>query len=138
MRHRVVTVVGLTVLLFGLGSWGLTANMPTSFQVKTYQGIPYVSGGVGAEERDLLHPLGQEYNVKLIFAAQEGNYVADVSIAIVDGRGRKVLDAVSEGPWFYTQLPPGTYSVMAQVGGQTQQRTVQVHQQKQTQLSFYW
>ena len=138
MRHRVVTVIGLTVLLCGLGSWGFTANMPTSFQVKAYQGIPYVSGGVGVEERDLLHPLGREYNVKLIFAAKEGNYFAEVPIAIVDGRGRKVLDAVSEGPWFYTQLPPGMYSVMAQVGGQTQQRTVQVNQQKQTQLQFHW
>ena len=138
MQHRIVTVVGLTVLLFGLGSLGLTANMPTSFQAKAYQGIPYVSGGVGEEERDLLQPLGREYNVKLIFAAKEGNYFAEIAIAIVDSRGRKVLDAVSEGPWFYTQLPPGTYSVMAQVGGRTQQRTVQVNQQKQTQLSFYW
>jgi hypothetical protein len=138
MPYRVGTVIGLTVLLLGLGSWGFPADLPTALQVKTYQGIPYVSGGAGEEERDLLHTLGREYNLKLIFAAKAGNYVSEVSITIANGRGQKVLEAVSEGPWFYTKLPPGTYRVMAQVEGRTQQQVIQVNQQKQTQLQFYW
>jgi hypothetical protein len=138
MRHCVVTIVGLTVLFFGLGSWGFAADQPASPQVKMYQGIPYVSGGVGGEERDLLQAQSQEYNVKLTFAAKAGNYLSEIPIAIMDSQGKKVLEAVAEGPWFYTKLPPGTYSVIAQAEGKAHQQKVQVNQQQQAQLQFSW
>jgi hypothetical protein len=34
----------------------------------------------------------QEHHVKLIFAAKEGNYFAEISVAIVESQGTKVLD----------------------------------------------
>jgi hypothetical protein len=131
-------VIGLALLLLGLKSAGVTAQELSSPQVRTYQGIPYLSGGIGEEERDTLRRLARDYNVQLIFAAKEGYYVSDVHVTIADERGSKVLEAVSEGPWFYTKLPSGKYTIRAQVNGQTQQRVAQVGQQKQTQLQFYW
>jgi hypothetical protein len=138
MLYRVVTLVGLAMLLFGPGSWSFAADVPHAPQVKMYQGIPYVSGGVGDEERDLLQAQGREYNVKLTFAAKEGNYLSDIPITITDSQGRKVLDAVAEGPLFYTKLPPGTYNVIAQADGQMHQRKIQVNQQQLAQLTFAW
>ena len=138
MAHRLIAGMALALLLFGSGSLGLIAAMPASIQVKTYHNIPYVSGGVGDEEIDLLRQVDGAYNVKLIFAATEGNYLSDVHILIEDSQGTKVLEAVSEGPWFYTTLPPGTYKVLAQAEGRTQQQRAQVTQQKRTQLQFYW
>jgi hypothetical protein len=78
------------------------------------------------------------YNVKLIFAATAGNYLADVRVLIEDDQGTKVLEALSKGPWFYTKLPSGTYHVLAQAEGRTQRQKAQVTQQKRTQLQFYW
>ena len=138
MAHRLIAGMALALLLFGSGSLGLTADMPASIQVKTYHNIPYFSGGVGEEEIDLLRQVDGAYNVKLIFAATEGNYLSDVRVLIEDSQGTKVLEAVSEGPWFYTKLPPGTYKVLAQAEGRTQQQRAQVTQQKRTQLQFYW
>jgi hypothetical protein len=138
MTHRLIAGVALALLLFGSWSLGLAADMPASIQVKTYHHIPYFSGGVGDEEIDLLRQVDGAYNVKLIFAASAGNYLADVHILIEDSHGTRVLEAVSEGPWFYTQLPPGTYNVLAQAEGQTRQQRAQVTQQKRTQLQFYW
>ena len=138
MLYRVVTVVSLPMLLFGSGSWSFAANFSSSPQVKMYQGIPYISGGVGDEQRDLLQAQSREYNVQLTFATKEGNYLADIPVTIVDSQGRKVLDAVSEGPLLYTKLPPGTYNMIAQADGQTHQRKVQVNQQQVAQLVFTW
>ena len=138
MLYRVVTAVSLAILLFGLGSWSLAADPPTPPQAKMYQGIPYIRGGVGDEERDLLQTQSREYNVKLTFAAKEGNYLADIPITIVDAQGKKVLEAVAEGPLFYTKLSPGTYTVIAQADGQTHQQKVQVNQQQLAQLLFSW
>jgi hypothetical protein len=106
--------------------------------VQTFQGIPYLSGGVSEEERDGLRQVDGDYNVKLIFAAKEGDYFSDVSVTIENNQGKKILEAVSNGPWFYTRLPPGKYTVLAQVKGQTHRQVTEVNQQKQTQLQFYW
>ncbi len=138
MAHRLVTGMALVLLLFGSGSLGLTADMPASIREKTYNNVPYLSGGVGEEEIDLLRQVDGAYNVKLIFAATAGNYLSNVHILIEDSQGTKVLEAVSEGPWFYTKLSPGTYNVQAQAEGQTRQQRAQISQQKRTQLQFYW
>ena len=138
MAHRLVTGMALVLLLFGSGSLGLTADMPASIREKSYNNVPYLSGGVGEEEIDLLRQVDGAYNVKLIFAATAGNYLSNVHILIEDSQGTKVLEAVSEGPWFYTKLSPGTYNVRAQAEGQTRQQRAQISQQKRTQLQFYW
>jgi hypothetical protein len=80
----------------------------------------------------------RNYDLKLIFATREGNYLSDVNVTIVDEQGRKVLETVSEGPWFYTKLPAGKYKVTAEARGKTHQQAVQVSPQKQTQLQFHW
>jgi hypothetical protein len=138
MRYRLSTLTALALLLCGLQTLGLAAALPASVQVQTSQGIPYFSGGVSAEERDMLRQVDGEYNVKLIFAVKEGNYLSDVNVTIEDTQGKQILTAVSGGPWFYTKLPPGKYRVMAQAQGRTHQQVAEVTQQKQTQLQFAW
>ena len=138
MVYRIITIVSLAMLFCGPGPWSSAADLPSPPQVKMYQGIPYISGGVGDEERDLLQAQSREYNVKLTFAAKEGNYLSDIPVTIMDSQGRKVLDAVAEGPLLYTKLPPGTYNVIAQADGQTHQRKVQVNQQQLAQVTFAW
>ena len=138
MFDRVVTVGSLIILLFGLGTWSMAADPPLPPQVHLYQGIPYISGGVGDEELALLQTQSRVYNVKLTFAAKAGNYLAEIPLAIVDSQGHKVLEAVAQGPVLYTQLPPGTYTVIAQADGKTQQQKVQVTPQQQVQLLFTW
>ena len=56
MFYRVVTAVNLAILLFGVGSWSSAADLPLPSQVRMYQGMPSISGGVGEEERALLQP----------------------------------------------------------------------------------
>ena len=109
-----------------------------SLQVRDYQGVRYVSGGIGLSEREELSALSPQFNLRLMFAIHgAGNYLADVGVRILGSGGAVVLDAKSEGPHFLAQLPPGRYTVEVNVRDQTQRQTAQVGA-RQTRLNFYW
>lgn len=116
--------VQLFSLLLALSAAPVLAASPEARQAGS---VPYVSGGVGFEERDALSASARQYNLKLIFAAREyGSYMSDVRVHIQGARGADVLEAVAEGPWFFAKLPPGTYQVTASAGEQRQTRRVTV------------
>jgi hypothetical protein len=107
-------------------------------QVQDYRGIRYASGGVGESERAELNALSGQFNLRLLFAMQgSGDYLADTKVIIADKRGETVLSATSNGPWFYAQLPPGTYTVEVSTPDQTQRQPVTIGT-RQSRLNFYW
>jgi len=112
--------------------------IPEGPQVQTYAGIPYLSGGIGLDEREALRSLANEYNLYLSFALKKGNYLSDVEVLIADNRGMTVLAAVSQGPWFFTKLPVGTYRIRAKTLGESLEQMVHVPQQGQARFSFLW
>src|SRR5262245_50839975 len=139
MNKNHKAIVGVAALLFVLGSRGnVHALILEEPQVQTYAGIPYLSGGIGLDEREALHSMAQEYNLHLSFALREGNYLSDVAVLITDDRGRRVLATVSQGPWFFTKLPAGTYHIRTEALGQSLERVVQVPHQGPVSLSFLW
>lgn len=99
-------------------------------------GVPYLSGGVGLEERQRLEQSTGDYNLKLVFAATAGAYLGDVHVVIRGPRG-VALDATSTGPWFFAKLPPGKYRVSATANGRTQTKSVSVGG-KQSRAAFYF
>lgn len=107
-------------------------------QVQDYRGVRYTSGGVGESERAELNALSGQFNLRLLFAMQSsGDYLADIKVIIVDKRSETVLSAESNGPWFYAQLPPGTYTVEVSTPDQTQRQPVTIGA-RQSRLNFYW
>jgi hypothetical protein len=139
MKKNLIAMVGILLFVFIFVKPGHSQEVKTSpIEVKSYEGIPYVSGGIGLDEREELEASGKDYNLKLTFAVREGNYLGDVKVSIVSSSGKKILDAVSEGPWFFTRLPPGRYSVRAEVKDKTLQRAFEVKAKGQTRLNFLW
>jgi hypothetical protein len=136
-RFLIIGMV-LALLLVGRNSLSWAAELPASGQGKSSQNVPHVSGGISEEDRERLQQGAAEYNMKLIFALKEGNYLAEVNITIKDSHDKTILEAVSEGPWFYTKLPAGKYTVLVQAEGQTHHKVAEVPQQGQTQLVFSW
>ena len=106
---------------------------------KTAQGFPYLSGGVGADERIAMEEHGKAFNVKLEFAETGGAYLADVKLEIVGGKNETVLSTTATGPWFYIQLPPGIYSVKAAFGGKSKEiKALRVITDKKAHHVFVW
>jgi hypothetical protein len=126
------------ILVLGL-SGPLLAGAADSNQPVTEDGITHVSGGFGLEERQALSDVSGDYSLKLVFAAKgSGAYVADVKLSITDMKGQKILETVSNGPWFFAKLAPGRYKITAEAAGQSQVQQVTVGGGRQAQLHFYW
>jgi hypothetical protein len=105
----------------------LFALNASAVEPKTYDGIPYVSGGIGEGEREAMRPMSADYNLWLWFATKDtGANLADVQVTVQDKNQTPVLDVVSDGPWLMARLPAGTYKVKATSDGATQVKTVTV------------
>jgi hypothetical protein len=85
------------------------------------------SGGIGLDERETAPKDG----TKLVFAAEEGKFVANVKVQVMDASGKKLVDTVSDGPWLILKLPAGRYSVQAQVNSAAQGGNIDVSEGNQ-------
>jgi len=139
MKMYIVTLGGVWVFLLGLLSVGFSSDLSgLPPEIKTDKGTTYVSGGVGLDERETLNRIGQDYDLKLGFAEKAGNYLSDVEVVIKDAGSNTILEAVSQGPWFFAKLPAGKYTILATMKGETRQQVVRVTTRGQTALYFYW
>ena len=101
--------------------------------------VPHISGGVGYDERAHLEAVKSQYNLRLLFAISgAGSYLSGVNVLIQDARGQTTLDTVSNGPWFFAQLPPGAYTLTLDNQGQVQKRSVNILPQRATEENVYW
>lgn len=97
-------------------------NPPGILRGSTEQGYGYMTGGIGLDEREVMQSWGGAYDLKLSFAETSGTYLSDVKLSIIeDEKGREMIRTTSNGPWFYVQLPPGTYTVKATFEDETKQ-----------------
>ena len=132
---RWILVLGLSGPLLA----GAAASSAPILQPVTEGGITYVSGGNGLEERQALNEVTGDYNLKLVFAEKgSGAYVSDVKLSIMNMKGQGILEAVSDGPWFFVKLAPGRYKITAESEGQSQVQQAKVSGGRLTQLHFYW
>ena len=94
---------------------------------QTQGGITYVSGGIADDWQQAMESQRGQYNLHLLFAQLgTGAYFANVPVEITDSSGRTVLSAVSQGPFFYARLQPGSYRVTATHAGQAITKTAYV------------
>lgn len=137
MCKRYNMMTGLFAVLLGLGlGQSAMALSPDQSEIQTEEEVAYVSGGIGLDERETLDSMSQDYNLKLIFAVPTGHYLSNVKVRITDNSGSTVLEAISEGPWFFAKLPPGTYRVSVRTPEQSQEQVTRVSSAGQTRLAF--
>ena len=102
-------------------------------------GIAYLTGGVGIEERDALEEMARQgiYNLKVVLAAVSGSYLSDLMVHIEKGDGEMIFTALTNGPWLYVNLPKGEYKVTVSHDYQSKKKVVQVGKDMKT-LIFHW
>jgi hypothetical protein len=142
---RVFVAMALAV---SLASWGAAAQETpaqtpqaagSALVQKHQRNIGFVSGGSSLDDRASLAAVAGQYNMRLTFAVQgSGEYLSGVDVSLADADGKKLLDAVSDGPLFYAQLPPGHYRLTVASGGQSQTRDLSVAATGVSAQAFYW
>jgi len=137
-KHFVALGVGC-MFMVGLMSVAFASelSLPPP-EAKTYNGIPYLSGGIGLDEIETLGRMGHDYDLKLVFAEKAGNYLSDVEVIVKDAGSNTILETISQGPWLFAKLPAGKYTILATMKGETRQQVVRVNTHGQTALYFYW
>jgi hypothetical protein len=112
-------------------------EMPSSLQPQQQGNITFVSGGAGDEDRDALKQVESQYNLRLLFAARNGDFLANVAVTLSDTHGNAVLDTIADGPIFYAHVPPGRYRLTVANEGQSQSHDVTIGGGVDSQ-DFYW
>jgi len=117
MRHSAAIRLALIGALSMVSLGALAATDP-------YSSGAVVTGGVTEEGREEMMRRAGPYNLRLAFAEKDtGAYLASVKVTVVDQSGKPVVDVVTDGPWLFAQVAPGTYTVRAQ-GAPEQRVTV--------------
>lgn len=104
--------------------------------------VAYRMGGIGEDEAQAMQAAARQYPLTLEFAARtgedRGGYLADVDVAIRDGRGNQVLQAKADGPFLLVRLPPGRYVVTAKHEDSQRSRRVDVKERGAQRIVFSW
>ena len=118
----------MTIFLAVAASFLWIAGTSSSGTIETGKtdDVEYMTGGVGIDERQQMEEMAKAYNLKAIFVTTSGGYLSDIAITITKTSGEKVLDAKSNGPWFFAKLPQGAYSIKAVYKGTEKKQTVEV------------
>jgi hypothetical protein len=61
-----------------------------------------------------------------------------VELRIRDQGGHTLVDTLTDDPWFYADLQPGTYTIEASHSDQSLTKIARVSDAKQTQIIFTW
>lgn len=139
MNRRVKLGSALAALALWWGPAGAqVADSPPPPEVREYQDVRYLTGGVGETERQRLQAAARDFNLKLTFAEKSGAYLSDIDVVVTGKDGRTVLAATSDGPFLLAQLPPGDYRISASAGDRQQTRNVTVRDRGQASSNFYW
>ena len=109
----------IVLILFG-SSDARTPRYPeiNVIRGKTLAGYPYIHGGVSYDEQWAMERAAKTYNLKLVFSRSAGTPVAPDLVMIGANNGGRIDKITPRGPWFYIQLPPGGYTILARFARQ--------------------
>jgi len=99
--------------------YAATGDAPAGLppQVRTLNGISYVSGGIGTDEAAAMRRMAGRFKVRMHFVdSTDGSALSDVSVTLFNERREIVLLVLSEGPYLFLDLPPGTYRAVVRYG----------------------
>ena len=120
-----------------LGNQCLATDLPLPTP-QTQGAVTYVTGGIGLDEVDAFRAAAQQYNLRVTFSSQTGEYYAGVKVTLRDAKGKTVIETTSDGPFVYFNVLPGKYEVVAENLGQTVTRSAQVREKRGTELYIRW
>jgi hypothetical protein len=123
-RYRVSILVAM---LLALATASQAQDSPPP-KVHRSGDLSYVSGGVDPQERKALVRMAERYQVQLSFKLLNSDEkLKGVKVSMIDYKGEKAVETLSEGPIFFVNPPHGRWTIQAEYGGETHTKTVDVN-----------
>jgi hypothetical protein len=138
MKAFTIGLIGGCLLAAGTARADDMNSSEDYLHVQRSENIPYVSGGVGIEERHQLKSMVTGDNLELSFALTNGHYLGGAEVSVKDPSGKELVETVADGPLFFAKLPAGRYIVEATAMGKTITRVVNISPNGQAHIFFAW
>lgn len=74
-----------------------------------------MNGGLVFNEQKAMEQRSASYNLKLVFAPRSGTAISPVLLMLGHNESRRVEKILLRAPWFYIQLPTGSYTIVARI-----------------------
>ncbi len=104
---------------------GAIPSLP--LELTTENGVSYISGGIGDEEKDQLKTQEGQFNLRLQIVGLNGEFLSDVRMVLKDAKGATLVSMNDAGPFVYMQVAPGQYSAeLIRVNGNSKTSTLKV------------
>jgi hypothetical protein len=125
--QKIILLSALALALM-LPSAGFPKEDLPPVKVHRQGGIDYVSGGVDPLQRKALKKMAERYQVQLSFAREGSDEkLAGVKVTLIDYKGDKAIQTVSDGPIFFVNPSAGRWTIEAELDGETFSKTVDVN-----------
>ncbi len=124
--------------IFGVHTCFAQTEVPES---QNYQGIQYITGGIGSEESDAMLELGKKWPLTLEFSQdhpQRSLWVADVEVKITNQKQKLIFAAISDGPILLINLEPGTYNMEFVFEKRPLKRKIKIEEGQPQKLPIAW
>ena len=132
-------ILGAAVLLFVAPGPSSAYDVNATPPLRSSGYVPYITGGVGVDERDALLAATKDYGLKLVFAEkQETAFLTDVTVRIATSRGEQVMLMKEMGPYLFVKLAPGNYTITASSRERVLEQSTRVSAGRQVDAAFYW
>jgi hypothetical protein len=128
--------IGVVLVVASMG-FGIAQGTSPFIEKGAVNGIRYMAGGVGSNERAAMEERAEEYSLKLVFALNTGEYLSRIHVVIREPEGEVLLNALSNGPLFFADLPRGRYGIAVTYKDQRKLREVEVGEALRT-IFFHW
>jgi len=115
------------------------SGLPPAPQVRQTGNVEYMNGGAGEEARQAMDAKKGQFSLHNVFSGKGGEYVVARKVTIrPDGAPAAAPITIDNaGPILMVSLPPGSYTVEADVDGKMQRKTVKLAGQP-VKLNWNW
>jgi hypothetical protein len=94
-----------------IDSIGSGAIPALPLELMTENGISYISGGIGDEEKEQLIIQEAQFNLRLLLTSTDGAFYSNVRMELKDASGKVLVSIGDAGPYVYLTVPTGAYTV---------------------------